>query len=348
LQQLARKQQVFKTYQDGINFLENDFYYHYGSLSHYLDENGHETALIVPNFVALQKLWCQENQIKDRYELAIVEAQIQTFKPDIVFLNSNFEYYPILIPFLKKHHIKICAWISCPFPNDLDLTQIDHVFTLFEPHFQTFTARGIPTTLTHGGFDERILNQVIKKSYYPVSFVGGIGKAHQKRETFLKKIVKVLPLSIWGYGFVSAKKWKTIAKQFQQNFAFKKAFKGETWGIEMFNILSQSDITLNYHGDLAIGHSVNMRLFEATGVGTLLLTEENSGINQFFIPGKEVVVYNSPEDAIEKINYYLANPEEASKIAQAGQARTLKDYNYKHMIQQYIAVFEQLLMADEK
>lgn len=349
LDQLAKKQVAFKSFSDGIDFLTNDFYYHYGSLSYYLGENGHSTMLIIPNYDTLQTLWCLENNCSEiaLNQMEIVKKQIDEFCPELVFLNSNFEYYSELVPYLKDRKIKICAWISCPMPNKIDLSGIDHIFTLFEPHYKSFINMGIPATLTHGGFDERLISELKYKPVYPLTFIGGIGKLHKKREAFLKQLLRQFDLKIWGYGYISKNKWKKTAKQIIHKFAFNKAYKGEAWGKEMFQILNRSQITINFHGDIATGHSVNMRLFEATGAGALLLTENTNNIGHFFEKGKEIVVFDSTAEAISKINYYLSHPEEAKKIALAGQKKTLSKYNYKNMTLQYISVFEKLL-SDEK
>ena len=42
-----------------------------------------------------------------------------------------------------------------------------------------------------------------------------------------------------------------------------------------------------------------MRLYEATGVGTLLVTDYKDNLHEMFIPGKEVVVYRDADEAVE-------------------------------------------------
>ncbi len=41
----------------------------------------------------------------------------------------------------------------------------------------------------------------------------------------------------------------------------------------MYEVIRRSRVTLNFHIDLAEGWANNMRLYEATVVGTLLLTD---------------------------------------------------------------------------
>lgn len=73
----------------------------------------------------------------------------------------------------------------------------------------------------------------------------------------------------------------------------------------------------------------NMRMYEVTGHGGMLLCDK-AGLDahaRIFEPGKEAVFYDSIEDAIEKIEYYLQHEEERLRIAKAGFARVCRDYD---------------------
>jgi spore maturation protein CgeB len=87
----------------------------------------------------------------------------------------------------------------------------------------------------------------------------------------------------------------------------------------------------------------NIRMFEATGVGTLLVTETASNLSQIFEPDQEVVTYRSKEEAVEKIRYCLAHENERRSIASAGQRRTLRDHNSRVRAQEVLRIFEELL-----
>jgi spore maturation protein CgeB len=101
------------------------------------------------------------------------------------------------------------------------------------------------------------------------------------------------------------------------------------FGLDMYRRLSTSRITLNTHIDLAAGQASNMRLFEATGVGSCLLTEWQPNLPIYFKPDEEVVTYRSPEEAAEKVRYLLDHETERSRIAEAGKARTLREHNFQ-------------------
>ncbi len=72
-----------------------------------------------------------------------------------------------------------------------------------------------------------------------------------------------------------------------------------------------------------------MRLFEATGVGTCLLTSFRPNLPNLFEIDREIVTYSSPDECAEKARWLLENPEDRERIARAGQQRTLRDYTFE-------------------
>jgi spore maturation protein CgeB len=109
--------------------------------------------------------------------------------------------------------------------------------------------------------------------------------------------------------------------------------------MDMYRVLSESRITVNVHIDVAENFANNMRLYEATGCGALLITEEKDNLANLFRPGEEVVTYRSTDHAVEKIKYYLNRPIEAAAIARAGQQRTLKEHTYRHRMGELTDIF---------
>ena len=71
-----------------------------------------------------------------------------------------------------------------------------------------------------------------------------------------------------------------------------------------------------------------MRLYEATGTGALLVTDSKPNLGDIFDIGREVVDYRTEDECIERVLYYLGHEGERSKIASAGQQRTLREHTY--------------------
>ncbi|XKH39308.1 glycosyltransferase [Azospirillum doebereinerae] len=109
---------------------------------------------------------------------------------------------------------------------------------------------------------------------------------------------------------------------------------------------ARGEITLGQPGlagtiDLAGRQTANMRIFEATGCGAMLLTEPFDNLPEFFRAGYEVETYGSEEELIDKITYYTNHPEERDAIASRGQERCLKD----HSLEQRAIGFDRLMRA---
>ncbi|MBR1598151.1 MAG: glycosyltransferase [Lachnospiraceae bacterium] len=72
-----------------------------------------------------------------------------------------------------------------------------------------------------------------------------------------------------------------------------------------------------------------LRMFDTMGAGGFLLTNYQSEIPDFFEIGKDLEVYDSQEDLINKIDYYLQHEDERIQIARNGQAKVKNEHSYK-------------------
>ena len=100
------------------------------------------------------------------------------------------------------------------------------------------------------------------------------------------------------------------------------------FGLKMFQLLLDSRIILNIHADSSPAYASNMRLFEATGVGTCMITDWKEKLHELFEIDREVVSFKSAEECAEKVKWLLDHPDRLETIAKAGQERTLKDHTY--------------------
>ena len=112
-----------------------------------------------------------------------------------------------------------------------------------------------------------------------------------------------------------------------------------SYGLAMYELLLRSKVTLNMHAGFASTWTGNMRLFEATGIGTCLVTDWKENISQIFSPDSEVVTYKSVQECIEKVQWLLNNPGQRKEIASAGQRRTLHDHTYANRVEEIDSLF---------
>ncbi|MBV8033034.1 MAG: glycosyltransferase family 1 protein [Betaproteobacteria bacterium] len=93
--------------------------------------------------------------------------------------------------------------------------------------------------------------------------------------------------------------------------------------------------------NVSLNGDLNLRVFEVLAAGGFLITDRlsvESGLPLLFEPGKELVTFETPQELQELITGFLARPDEAMAIAQAGQARYLKQHRPQEKIRQLLSL----------
>lgn len=304
---------------------------------------GHQADDIILNDKILQLKWAKEHgQVRfldwadglhipftkigfhSHWLEEILEQQILDYKPDVLYCQNLYVPGLVFLNKIKKQTgVSIVGQVASPVSFDKEfLSSYDLILSSF-PHFVTrFRKLGIKSEYFKIGFEATILPKLKKmKKQYPITFVGGFSRHHNNETVF------AVATDVWGYGRVPE----------------SSKYHGEAWGIDMYNILHNSKITLNRHIDAAENHANNMRLYEATGVGTMLITDDKDDLDKIFVLGKEVETYKSKDELLDKVKYYLFHDKEREKIAKAGQKRTLLDHTYKKRMEELVLVLDKYL-----
>lgn len=333
-------------------FGTSDFY------SRHLNALGCEARDLIANCVPLQSAWAREARFRfsalnlhippRAYRipllgrlladlpglLDIAVAQVREFQPDVLYCQDLSFFPPKVLSKLKKEVKLVVGQIACPLPPDAFLAGYDLILTSF-PHFvPRLRAKGIASEYFRIGFDARVLEHLgdVAKDV-DASFVGGISRHHGKAIPVLEYLALNTPIQFFGYG----------AGSLDRDSPIVASHHGEVWGLDMYRALARSRVTLNRHINVAENNANNMRLYEATGVGALLITDRKDNLGELFEIGKEVVAYSTQEEAAELIRYYLAHPDEAEEIAKAGQARTLREHTYQRRMEELVPILQRHL-----
>lgn len=96
-------------------------------------------------------------------------------------------------------------------------------------------------------------------------------------------------------------------------------------------IMSRSKISLNFCRDGNGLPCLKSRVFEVTSSGALLLDDWGTDTEYFLEPGKDFVIYNSKEDLLRLVKYYLEHEEERRAIARWGLEKVTNIYNARNM-----------------
>lgn len=78
----------------------------------------------------------------------------------------------------------------------------------------------------------------------------------------------------------------------------------------------------------AIRSGIPLRILEMMACWGFVLVNYQEDLAKEFEDGKELVMYRSLEEMVEKIRYYLDHEDERQEIARAGYEKVLREYNY--------------------
>ena len=288
--------------------------------SYYLRALGHDAHEVVVNCEPLQQAWAREHGLDSTSSEDVLLAQVEDFRPDVIYLQNLHVLTDTTMTALRRSNALVAGQIASAAPPDQRLRMFDLLLTSFPHYVERFERAGVAAEYFRIGFDPRVLEQISDiSSEHDVVFVGALnGIRHRRGNRPIAYAARKLALDVWGYDLRGRTPWSPL----------RARYRGEAWGIDMFRILASSRIVLNRHITDARQYANNMRLYEATGVGSLLVTDAKENLADLFEPDSEVVTYRSGHELVAQLRHYQADEDARREIAAAGQARTLRDHTY--------------------
>jgi spore maturation protein CgeB len=371
------------SYDDHIRLLMNDATEFTSSYTKNFRNLGLNAKCVISNDKFLQKKWKSENSLTSDRNSDVLFEQVNAFKPDILWIENlnyiNDEWFSDIKKKIKSVQL-IIAYHCSPYNNGLleKLKNADFIITCTPGLRQSFEKVGLKAYLVYHGFDAELLTRLEKKRDTPVNnlaFSGSLitgGSFHSSRINLIESMIKEkIDLALYA---TLEKTFRIRAKQIIYNLvrflrnlkmerltyripffeygrspvkgysvALLKSNNPPLYGIDMYNLFQASKIVLNIHIGVAGDCAGNMRMFEVTGVGSCLLTDNKKNINDLFEVGKEVVVYDSQEDCINKVKWLLENEKEREKIATLGQKKTLEIHTVENRCKSIIEIIKKEL-----
>ncbi|MCI9527356.1 MAG: glycosyltransferase [Lachnospiraceae bacterium] len=108
---------------------------------------------------------------------------------------------------------------------------------------------------------------------------------------------------------------------------------------QMPKVFRNSKININI-SLRSIQSGIPLRALDIMGAGGFLLSNYQPELAEYFEDGKELTLYTSAQDLVDKAAYYLAHEEERKAIAEAGFAKVKRLFSYE------VRVEEMLRLAD--
>ena len=101
---------------------------------------------------------------------------------------------------------------------------------------------------------------------------------------------------------------------------------------EMPIIFHESKINLNMTAK-SIRTGIPQRIWDVFGSEGFLISNYQSEIPEYFVPGEDIVLYDSPETLMEQTDYYLRHENERKEIAHNAFEKTLEYHTYEKRVE---------------
>jgi spore maturation protein CgeB len=107
------------------------------------------------------------------------------------------------------------------------------------------------------------------------------------------------------------------------------------------NCSARMVLNVNRDSMAGVGFSPPTRIFEAAGAGACLITDRWSGIETFFVPGKEILLAGSAEEIVEHLR--SVSKSEAQEMGDHMRRRALRDHTYALRAKEFDAIIANAL-----
>ncbi|MFB9330232.1 glycosyltransferase [Paenibacillus aurantiacus] len=276
----------------------------------------------------------------DSEPVAMIAAQV---RPDVVIVLDGLQMPLDQIDAIRALGIRTAIWFTDdPYYTDLTIgiaPHYDDIFTLELSCVDFYRALGcanvhyLPLGFHPAEFRPR--NPPADKRR-EISFVGS---AYWKRAEFFDQTADYLASrdtlisGIWWERLKNFDKLKgkIALGAWMGPLDTAAVYNGAKIAINMHRAHDDHSFNNNSAGIPAL--SPNPRTFEIAACATLQLTDERADLASFFTPGLEIVTYASPQEMIEKIEYYLTHEVERREIAMRGMRRAMIEHTYARRIE---------------
>lgn len=331
LDDLARRVVNFgsTSFNQQIDILLRDGFAHAHMFAPYLNSLGFESGLTIGNSKLVQEQWMRERGLAfpegPNWMYQVAKLQVEEFKPDVLYLSCPTDFDSRFVRMLNWKPRLILGWRAACIPPECDFSAFD----LMLSHLSGCRDKA----LTHGaksvqhffpGFPSAMAEAVRNEpKRYDVMFFGQWTREHQRRNSYLVEIARAVKsgrLNCKLAFFIPRYEHQPLPPEIEE-------FNHEpVWALDAHRTIKQSKICINAEIDLASKEAGNMRLFEVTGTGSFLLTEDHPNISNYFKVGEELETFTNPDELINKIQFYLEHEQERERIALAGQEKCLTEY----------------------
>jgi len=257
-----------------------------------------------------------------------LENEIRNKSFDILFYVAFNESYDIpteLLNLCRDFGIKTVQWdcdSSWRFQNWIlpRKNLFDYFITTHSQAVPWYQAAGMKVIHSQWGGSPLYSEDFSVFKKHDISFVGQL---HGVRGQIMRKLMDAgLNIKIWGNYWNNYTNWQGYLTDFGA----------------MLKVFQESKICLNLSNPWHVGtmSQIKGRHFEIPKAGGFQLSTPADNLENYFVPGKEIVLANDINELVDRCKYYLDHEEERQSIAIAGWERTQKEHLWHHRFEKIL------------
>jgi len=108
-------------------------------------------------------------------------------------------------------------------------------------------------------------------------------------------------------------------------------------GNDMVNTINSYKIHFNRN----LADDLNYRTFETLGCKTFLLTNKTENLENLFTIGEHLDIYNSKQELLDKVKFYLSNDELRNKISESGYNHVRKNHTFVNRAEEILKIINE-------
>ncbi|GIP29946.1 spore maturation protein [Paenibacillus sp. J23TS9] len=268
--------------------------------------------------------------------------------PDLVLVLDGMFIENEQLDLIRQQGIKTAIWLTDdPYYTDMTTENVNHydyIFTLESNCIPYYQQLGCPQVhhLPFAAYAEHYKPERTRSAQRrEVSF---IGSAYWNRVEYLNPIMDRL---MQHNTIINGIWWDRLPNYaaYQDRIELNK-WMGPQETSEAYNASkivinlhrSHEDDSVNNNAVKIPAASPNPRTFEISACATLQLTDARSDLVKFYTPGREIETYSSPEELLDKVEYYLTHEKERRDIALNALDRTMREHTYGNRLNQMLSI----------
>jgi spore maturation protein CgeB len=275
----------------------------------------------------------------------LLRAEIESYKPDVLFVFKGMEILPQTLKWAKMKGIKLVNYnpdnpfLFSGFGSgnsnitdaiglyDLHLTYDDRIKEQLEREMRS-QVKKIPFgfELSESTYEEcRKEDEVLRLCF--------LGNPDKSRASFIMQLLEAgIPVDVYGH------KWQRFIDHSEARIY------DPVYHVDFWRVLRKYRVQLNLmrvHNPF----SHNMRSFEIPAIGGIMLAPDTVDHQRFFNNGTEAILYSGVKDCIAKAKRVLSlSLENANEYRDAARLRSISSgYSYSHRAEQAFKAIEELM-----